>query len=61
MRLASGDEHAPLLVLRQVSRFFRVGGGLWRDAAWLRAVDGVDLELHAGESLPMHYNYTDIH
>lgn len=51
MRLASGDEHAPLLVLRQVSRFFRVGGGLWRDAAWLRAVDGVDLELHAGESL----------
>ncbi|MDM8216192.1 ATP-binding cassette domain-containing protein [Desulfovibrio piger] len=51
MRLASGDEHAPLLALRQVSRFFRVGGGLWRDAAWLRAVDGVDLELHAGESL----------
>ena len=51
MRLAPGDAHAPLLALRQVSRFFRVGGGLWRDAAWLRAVDGVDLVLHAGESL----------
>lgn len=50
MRLAP-DDGAPLLSLRRVSRFFRVGGGLWRDAACLRAVDGVDLEMRPGESL----------
>ena len=51
MRLASGGDAVPLLALRGVSRFFRVGGGLWREDACLRAVDGVDLSLQAGESL----------
>ena len=52
MRLeADPSGGAPLLALRGVSRFFRTGGGLWRDAGRLCAVNGVDLVIRAGESL----------
>lgn len=49
--LLDPDGGVPLLELRRVSRVFRTGGGLWRRAAVLRAVDGVDLTVRAGESL----------
>ena len=42
---------APLLRLEQVWRTFAVRRGLWQEAGQLTAVAGVDLTLHAGESL----------
>lgn len=41
----------PLLSLRGLRVGFPVGGGLWRRPQILRAVDGIDLELRAGEAL----------
>ena len=41
----------PLLQLDQVWRTFAVRRGLWQEAGQLAAVAGVDLCLHAGESL----------
>src|SRR5262245_58136392 len=45
---AAGD---PILRIRDLAVHFRVGGGLFGAARWLRAVDGVDLELKRGECL----------
>lgn len=40
-----------LLSLRDLRVGFPVSGGIWRRDRVLRAVDGVDLDLHAGEAL----------
>jgi oligopeptide/dipeptide ABC transporter ATP-binding protein len=43
---------APLLDVRDLRMHFPVRGGVWLKArAWCRAVDGVSLSLHAGETL----------
>lgn len=42
---------APLLVLADVSRHYRGKAGLFRTGEAVLAVDGVDLELHPGETL----------
>jgi len=42
----------PLLRARDVKKYFPVGGGLFRrNAAYARAVDGVDLDIAPGETL----------
>ncbi|MBM4210677.1 MAG: ATP-binding cassette domain-containing protein, partial [Gammaproteobacteria bacterium] len=41
----------PLLLLRGLRVWFKVGDGLFRRKQDLRAVDGVDLELGVGEAL----------
>ena len=41
----------PLLEVRDLRKSFPVGGGWLRQRRWLRAVDGVDLELNEGETL----------
>jgi peptide/nickel transport system ATP-binding protein len=40
-----------ILRIRDLAVHFRVGGGLFGNARWLRAVDGVDLDLKRGECL----------
>jgi len=45
------EAKAPLLVLRDLRVWFKVGDGLFRRKRDLRAVDGVDLELGIGEAL----------
>lgn len=42
---------SPLLSLRGLRVSFAVGGGWWRRASELRAVDGIDLDLAPGEAL----------
>ncbi|MFZ9709000.1 MAG: ABC transporter ATP-binding protein [Steroidobacteraceae bacterium] len=42
---------SPLLSLRGLRVSFTVGGGWWRRARELRAVDGIDLDLAPGEAL----------
>ena len=41
----------PLLQVRGLRKYFPVGGGLLERRRWVRAVDGVDLEIPAGETL----------
>jgi len=44
--------HEPLLHARGVKKYFPVGGGLFgRNAAYARAVDGIDLDVSRGETL----------
>jgi oligopeptide/dipeptide ABC transporter ATP-binding protein len=44
--------HEPLLQAHGVKKYFQVGGGLLgRGASYARAVDGIDLEIAAGETL----------
>lgn len=44
--------HEPLLRARDVKKYFPVGGGLFRrNAAYARAVDGIDLDIAPGETL----------
>src|SRR5262245_7430841 len=40
-----------ILRIRDLAVHFRVGAGLFGNARWLRAVDGVDLDLKRGECL----------
>lgn len=42
---------APLLEVRGLHKHFQIGGGLFARPAQLRAVDGVDLDLNAGETV----------
>ncbi len=42
---------APLLRVRGLHKHFAVGGGLFSNRVWLRAVDGVDLDVNPGETL----------
>ena len=42
---------APLLAVRGLRKFFPVGGGLLQQRLWVRAVDGVDLEIAPGETV----------
>ena len=39
----------PLLEVRGLVKRFRAGGGLWGSSRYVRAVDGVDLDVGAGE------------
>jgi oligopeptide/dipeptide ABC transporter ATP-binding protein len=44
--------HEPLLRARDIKKYFPVGGGLFRrNAAYARAVDGIDLDIAPGETL----------
>jgi ABC-type glutathione transport system ATPase component len=54
-RLAAGDEVAPLLEARDVSRLFPVrgSGGLFRAKTLQRAVDRVSLQIRPGEVLAL--------
>ncbi|NDB24520.1 MAG: microcin ABC transporter ATP-binding protein, partial [Gammaproteobacteria bacterium] len=49
--MSEPEAKAPLLVLRDLRVWFKVGDGLFRRKRDLRAVDGVDLELGIGEAL----------
>ncbi|HJU20133.1 MAG TPA: oligopeptide/dipeptide ABC transporter ATP-binding protein [Stellaceae bacterium] len=44
---------APLLELEGVEKYFPAGGGMmgWRQGGWVKAVDGVDFAIEAGETL----------
>ncbi len=42
---------APLLAVRGLRKFFPIGGGLLQQRLWVRAVDGVDLEIAQGETV----------
>ncbi len=42
---------APLLRVRGLHKRFSVGGGFLARRAWLRAVDGVDLDVNSGETV----------
>ncbi len=42
---------APLLAVRGLRKFFPIGGGLFQQRLWVRAVDGVDLEIAPGETV----------
>ena len=44
---------APLIQARSLSRHFRIGGGLLRRSAVLRAVDDVDLDVERGQVLAL--------
>src|SRR5689334_22919960 len=44
--------HEPLLRARDIKKYFPVGGGLFRrNAAYARAVDGIELDIAPGETL----------
>ncbi len=43
----------PLLQVRGLRKYFPVSGGLFERRAWVHAVDGVDLDIHAGETLAL--------
>ena len=43
--------NAPVMQAVDLARHYRVGRGLWRAAASLKALDGVSFELHAGRTL----------
>ena len=43
----------PLIQARSLSRYFRIGGGLLRRSAVLRAVDDVDLDVERGQVLAL--------
>ncbi len=46
-----GGPRQPLLSVRGLTKHFPAGGGLFRKAATVRAVDGLDFDLHKGETL----------
>ncbi len=48
---SSSSSSAPLVLLKDLSRDFAVGGGLWRSPQTMRAVRGVTLAVRAGETL----------
>ena len=43
----------PLLELKKVSKEFKVGGGLFRKASYIKAVDNVSLQVSEGETLSL--------
>ena len=54
MRLTPGPDGAPLLQVTGLRTWFAVRSGLVQRArSWLRAVDGVDLELDRGLTLAL--------
>ncbi|MFO7172863.1 MAG: dipeptide ABC transporter ATP-binding protein [Bacillota bacterium] len=46
-----GSALEPILRLRGLKKYFKIGGGLFQPPAWLKAVDGVDLDVYPGETL----------
>ena len=47
-----GDQQEPLLKVRDLKKYFPVQRGfLQRNTGYVKAVDGVDLEVQAGETL----------
>lgn len=42
---------APLVEVKGLKKYFRVGQGFWGTKATLKAVDGVDFHIHEGETL----------
>ena len=49
-REAVSGEPAPLVEIRRLKKYFAVRSGVFsRTSAWVKAVDDVSLEIHAGE------------
>ena len=47
------NARAPLLSVRGLVKHFPVGGGIFRAGAVVHAVDGIDLDVCAGETLAL--------
>jgi ABC-type oligopeptide transport system ATPase subunit len=44
---------APLLQVRDLHTHFQTGGGIFAEKTWLRAVNGISFDIHAGEVLSL--------
>lgn len=51
MSLTESREHQPLLEVRELRKYFPVPQGWWRKPLQLKAVDGVDLTVAAGQTV----------
>ncbi len=45
--------NTPLLQVRELHTHFRTGGGIFAEKTWLRAVNGISFDIHAGEVLSL--------
>ena len=51
LRAGGEDEQEVLISLRNLQVYYKVGGGLFKDPKYVKAVDGVSLDIRRGETL----------